>query len=136
MDILSRASLPANGADAHIRGPASLEITVQHSGEFAVSKAMGHPILVQAAKDSVQKSKLKCEGCGDKEHTFPIVYQFKIDDPPQLFPPVAEPPPIRRQKDRCIRCMYYGNVDRFGTTNEGVVLRTPQTPAPLQAHSQ
>jgi TonB family protein len=104
--FFSEPSYPQMARIAHITGPVTLEITVQPSGEFAVSKAMGHPILVQAAKDSVQKSKLKCEGCGDKEHTFPIVYQFKIDDPPQLSPPVAEPPPIRRQRDRSIRCMY------------------------------
>jgi TonB family protein len=91
---------------AHISGRVILEITVQPSGEFTVSKAIGHPILVQAAKDSVQKSKLKCEGCGDEQHTFSIAYEFKIDDPSPPSPPVAKVAPVRRQGDRSIRCLY------------------------------
>src|SRR5579859_572300 len=67
---------------AHITGRVILELTVQPSGEFTVSRAIGHPILVQAAKDSVQSAKLRCEGCGDEQHTFSIAYEFKLDDPP------------------------------------------------------
>lgn len=108
--FLSEPTYPQMARIAHIFGPVTLEITVQPNGEFAVSKATGPLILVQAAKDSIQKSKLKCEGCGGKEHTFPIVYQFKIEDPPSLPPPlsapIAEVPPVRRQKERSIRCMY------------------------------
>jgi hypothetical protein len=89
---------------AHITGRVILEITVQPSGEFTVSRAIGHPILVQAAKDSVQGAKLRCEGCGDEQHTFSIAYEFKMDNPPP--PPVAEVPRVRRQRDRSIRCLY------------------------------
>jgi TonB family protein len=103
---VSYPAYPQMARIAHISGRVILEITVQPSGEFTVSRAIGHPILVQAAKDSVQKSKVKCEGCGDKEHTFPIVYQFKMDDPPPPPPPVAVVPPVRRQRERSMRCMY------------------------------
>lgn len=104
--FLSEPIYPQMARIAHIFGPVTMEITIQPNGEFAVSKATGPPILVQAAKDSIQKSKLKCEGCGDKEHTFPIVYQFKIEDPPPPSTPVAEVPLVRRQRERSIRCMY------------------------------
>jgi len=92
---------------AHIKGRVILEITVQPSGEFTISSAIGHPILVQAAKDSIKEAKLRCDGCGDEQHTFSVAYEFKIDEPPPPPPPVAQaPPPIRRQRDRSIRCLY------------------------------
>jgi TonB family protein len=104
--FFSEPAYPQMARIAHISGRVILEITVQPSGEFTVSRALGQPILVQAAKDSVQRSKLRCEGCGDEQHTFSIAYEFKMDDPHPPPPPVAEVPRVRRQRDRSIRCMY------------------------------
>lgn len=104
---VSNPTYPQMARIAHITGRVILEITVQPSGEFTVSRAIGHPILVQAAKGSLQGAKLRCDGCGDEPHTFSIAYEFKMDNPPPpLPPPVAEAPPIRRQRDRSIRCLY------------------------------
>jgi TonB family protein len=102
----SDPTYPQMARIAHITGRVILEVTVQPSGEFAISRAIGHPILVQAAKDSVQSAKLRCEGCGDEQHTFSIAYEFKMDDPPPPSPPVAEVRRVRRQRDRSIRCLY------------------------------
>lgn len=102
---VSDPTYPQMARIAHISGRVILEITVQPSGEFTVSRAIGHPILVQAAKDSVQGAKIRCEGCGDEQHTFSIAYEFKIDNPPPP-PPVAKVLPVRRQRDRSIRCLH------------------------------
>jgi TonB family protein len=92
---------------AHIYGRVVLQITVQPDGAVTIQEIEGHPILVQAAKDSVQKSKLICEGCGDEPHTFYIKYEFKITDPPQEPSSAAAPPaPIRHSRERSLRCMY------------------------------
>jgi TonB family protein len=91
---------------AHIVGRVTLEITVHPDGFVTIGNAAGHPILVQAAKDSVQKSKLSCEGCGAEPHSFTIVYEFGFADP--LPPPavIVPRPAIRRQRERSVRCLY------------------------------
>ena len=91
---------------AHISGPVTLEITIQPDGTVTIQDVSGHPILVQAARDSIQKSKLSCEGCGEEPHTFSVVYEFKMLDRPS--PPAAQPrrPAVRRHKERSIRCLY------------------------------
>jgi len=104
--FFSEPAYPQMARIAHISGPVTLEITLQPGGEFAVSRATGHPILIQAAKDSIQRSKLMCEGCGGQQHTFSVVYQFKIDDPPPPAPDAARIAPVNRRRDRSLRCMY------------------------------
>jgi TonB family protein len=92
---------------AHIEGRVVLGITVQPDGTVTVDEAEGHPILVQAAKGSVQESKPGCDGCGNEPHTFSVTYEFKITDPPR--PSIAvQPvrPAIRHYRIRSIRCMY------------------------------
>lgn len=91
---------------AHIYGRVTLEITLQPDGTVTIQDVSGHPILVQAARDSIQQSKLSCEGCGKEPHTFSIVYEFKIQD---RRPPPAPAQPlraVRRYKVRSIRCLY------------------------------
>ncbi|HWS17709.1 MAG TPA: energy transducer TonB [Candidatus Elarobacter sp.] len=91
---------------AHIVGRVTLEIIVHPDGSVTIGNAVGHPILVEGAKDSVQKSKLSCEGCGAEPHSFTIVYEFGFADP--LPPParIVSHPAIRRQRERSIRCVY------------------------------
>ena len=71
---------------AHISGRVVLDVTLQPDGTVTIQDVSGHPILVQAARDSIQKSKLSCEDCGEEPHTFSLVYEFKMADPP---PPAA-----------------------------------------------
>jgi hypothetical protein len=91
---------------AHITGRVVLEIIVQPDGTVAVREIEGHPILVQAAKDSVRMSKVGCDGCGEAPHTFSVVYQFKLDDPPPPAPAAARVALVNRRRDRSIRCLY------------------------------
>src|SRR5579859_3820905 len=96
---------------AHIYGRVVLEITIQPDGTVAVREIEGHPILVQSAKDSVQKSKLGCDGCGEEPHTFSVTYEFKIIDPPPQ--PARSAPPHIIQHYVCGRSVAYicGDVD-------------------------
>src|SRR5512146_3068975 len=75
-DDLQEPRYPQMARIAHISGRVVLEITVQPDGTVTIQEVEGHPILVQAAKDSVQKSKLSCDGCGNEPHTFSIRYGF------------------------------------------------------------
>ncbi len=91
---------------AHIQGRVTLEITLQPDGAVAIERATGHPILVQAAKDSVQESILGYEGCGEESHTFMVAYEFRM---PDVAPQIAPPAPVSARllhRVRSIRCMY------------------------------
>jgi TonB family protein len=103
--VFSRPVYPQMARIANIQGQVTLEITVNPDGAVTIQKATGHPILIEAAKDSVLHSTLVCEGCGGESHTFPVTYDFKLDNPP---PPAPSAPvrarPLRRV--RSIRCMY------------------------------
>jgi len=90
---------------AHIQGAVTVVIEVHPDGVVVLQNAVGHPILVQAAKDAIQHSALKCNGCEQEAQTFVVVYKFKIEDPPPP-PAPAPPPPKAPQKARSIRCLY------------------------------
>ena len=88
---------------AHIFGSVALVIEIQPDGAVVIKNAVGHPILVQAARDSFQHSTLRCDGCGQEPHTFVVVYKFKIEDPPPPLPPSPTPTPAkapRKTRDR------------------------------------
>jgi len=89
---------------AHISGRVTLKIIANPDGTFIIGQRAGYPILVVAAQDSFQKSKLSCEDCGAEPHNFTIVYEFRIPDPPPAI--IAPHPVVRRQKERSIRCLY------------------------------
>ena len=105
-DAFQEPVYPQMARIAHIYGRVVLEITVQPDGTVAVQEIKGHPILVQAAKDSVQKSKVGCDGCGEAPHTFSVTYEFKIIDPQPQLARSAPPPVIRHYRVRSIRCIY------------------------------
>jgi hypothetical protein len=105
-DDFHEPAYPQMARIAHIFGRLVLEITVQPDGTVTVQETEGHPILVQAAKDSVQKSKLGCDGCGKEPHTFSVTYEFKIIDPPPQPVRSALPPMTHHYRVRSIRCMY------------------------------
>ena len=91
---------------AHITGFVVLEVTIQPDGTAAISHATGHPILVEAVRDSFRRSKVGCDGCGDDLHTFSVTYEFKIADPPRPAVAATPPPVARPHTIRSIRCMY------------------------------
>ncbi len=105
--VFSKPVYPQMARIANIQGQVTLEIVVHSDGAVKIQKATGHPILIEAAKDSVLHSTLSCEGCGSEPHTFPVTYDFKIDNQPP--PPAPVPAPVRipeRQRVRSIRCLY------------------------------
>jgi hypothetical protein len=90
---------------AHIQGWVTLVVEIGPDGAMIIQNAVGQPILVQAARDAIEHSIVRCDGCGQEAHTFVVVYKFKIDDPP----PEPPPPPVAAkapQKTRSIRCIY------------------------------
>jgi TonB family protein len=91
---------------AHIAGRVSLEITANPDGTVTIANAVGHPILVEAAKDSVQRSKLVCEDCGAEPHNFTVVYVFRLADPPPPPAVIVPRAAVRRQRERSVRCLY------------------------------
>jgi len=91
---------------AHISGRVVLEVTLQPDNSVTIQDVSGHPILVLAARDSIQKSKLSCENCGQEPHTFSVTYEFKIIDPPPQPVRSALPPMTHYYRVRSIRCMY------------------------------
>jgi TonB family protein len=103
-DELHEPVYPQMARIAHIRGRVVLDVTLQPDGTVTIQDVSGHPILVQAVRDSIQKSKLICEDCSGEPHTFSLVYEFKMADPPP--PPAVQPRAIRRYRVRSIRCMY------------------------------
>lgn len=105
MAAYPRSCLPADGPHRPYQGSVTLAIEVQPDGAFVIQNAIGHPILVQAAKDAMQHSVLKCTGCEQAPQTFVVVYKFKMEDPPPP-PTPAPPPPKAPPKTRSIRCLY------------------------------
>jgi TonB family protein len=91
---------------AHIQGRVTVELTLQPDGDVVIEKATGHPILVQAAKESLQQSIFSCEGCGDQPHTFSLNFDFEItDDAAPIIPPAPASARLPHRV-RSIRCVY------------------------------
>jgi len=98
---------------AHIQGEVWMELELDQQGTIvSLLPLSGHPILVQAASDSVKGSKFLCENCREETTVFSLVIRFKMDDPAKAAPtpcPVADERPqsassVRRT--RSARCLY------------------------------
>jgi len=99
---------------AHIQGEVWIELELDQQGRIVgMLPVSGHPILIQAASDSLRKSKFACENCSEETTFFSVAVRFKMDDPPKTAQapcPVADerPPAAKRsaQKTRSLRCLY------------------------------
>jgi len=90
---------PQMAVAARINGDVRLAFNVNDSVLSNVTALSGHPILINAALESLHGSRLQCDGCGDEPRHFVVTYEFEIvgstcDSQPaaDLGPPVLESP--------------------------------------------
>jgi TonB family protein len=77
---------------ARITGDVKMQVTIRQDGSVASAEVIsGHPMLKQAAADSVQKSTFECQrwssgvyvvGCRDAVTSFTLTYTFGMRDDP------------------------------------------------------
>jgi hypothetical protein len=65
---------------AHLHGQIILRFTLQPDGSVAVQESTGHPILRQAAEESLKTSKLRCDDCRNLTPIFTVNFDFQIAD--------------------------------------------------------
>jgi TonB family protein len=83
---------PPLARQARITGDVKIQVTIRQDGSVAsVEVISGHPLLKQAALDSVQKSTFECQswssgvyvvGCRDVVPSFTLTYTFGMRDDP------------------------------------------------------
>jgi TonB family protein len=72
---------PPLARQARITGDVKMQVTIRQDGSVAsVEVISGHPMLKQAAVDSVQKSTFECRRCGEMVTSFPMTYTFGFFD--------------------------------------------------------
>jgi hypothetical protein len=65
-----------------ISGPVELTVGVRKDGSVtSLDPLRGHPLLVQAATDSVWKSKFECRDCGEEPVFYKLTYIFQLGGP-------------------------------------------------------
>jgi TonB family protein len=66
---------------AHITGDVELTVNVRPDGRVgSVGVVSGHPLLVQAARDSAQNSQYECRKCDAPETSYRLNYTFQLGD--------------------------------------------------------
>lgn len=64
---------------ARITGDVKLTLTLRQDGSLESAVVVsGHPILQQAALDSIQQSRFECRNCNEGLTSLPIVYIFQL----------------------------------------------------------
>jgi Gram-negative bacterial TonB protein C-terminal len=102
---------------ANIQGEVLIELELDPQGTIVgLLPVSGHPILIQAATESLRESKFACENCGEENRIFSVVIRFKMVDPPKPVsqpcvtlneaPPTAGRAQISTRKRRSARCLY------------------------------
>jgi TonB family protein len=113
---------------ARIQGQVALQFTLQHEGTVALQKSTGHPLLVQAAEESLKTSKLGCDDCKDLTPIFTVVFDFQVAEhdcrdqevtPKQranlngtnrvsivVQPECTDDPIVHYKRVRSLRCLY------------------------------
>jgi TonB family protein len=67
---------------AHVEGEVWITIELDPQGTIiSLQPLSGHPILIQAAVESLRESKLICRDCDGKSAVFTVLYRFKMPDP-------------------------------------------------------
>jgi TonB family protein len=77
---LSPPIYPPLAKQARIIGDVDLELSVRQDGSLESEAVVsGHPLLTQAALDSVQHSQFECRSCSEAVTSERIVYTFQLD---------------------------------------------------------
>lgn len=76
---LSDPTYPPLARQARIAGDVDLMLTIRRDGSVESAVVVsGHPMLKQAALDSVQRSQFECQGCGEAVTSYALNYEFQI----------------------------------------------------------
>jgi TonB family protein len=114
---------------ANLDGTVTVEITIEPDDTVSLQKSTGHPILVQAAEESLKLSKFACDSCSQRATPFTIVFDFRISSPecgsfglnssPMAVLDtsthiristdrhcISDPAPVLGRRVRSLRCLY------------------------------
>ncbi|HLW54629.1 MAG TPA: energy transducer TonB [Candidatus Angelobacter sp.] len=101
---------------AHIEGEVVLEAEANPDGNIvAIMPVSGHPILIQAATDSLNGWKVRCPNCEGKNAVFVVRYVFTISESTKSKPcfdaagnaqPCGNTDPLPVAKVRSASCFY------------------------------
>lgn len=130
---------------AHIQGEVWIQVELDPEGAIVALRPLsGHPLLVQAATESLRASKFVCQNCDGKNAVFNVFYRFKIDDPPpanrcsDAFGNAVDcevRAPVPTRKLRSAHCLYLWKCASAITRTAGIPpsapLTDPQTPQTL-----
>ena len=76
---LSPPAYPPLARQARITGDVKIQIGIRQDGSLASAEVIsGHPMLKQAALDSVQKSTFECRECSEALKSYVLTYAFQI----------------------------------------------------------
>ncbi len=76
---LSPPVYPPLARQARIMGDVKIQVGIRQDGSVASAEVIsGHPMLKQAALDSVQKSKFECRECSEAPTSYVLTYAFQI----------------------------------------------------------
>jgi TonB family protein len=76
---LSDPTYPPLARQARIAGDVDLMLAIRRDGSVASAVVVsGHPMLKEAALESVQQSQFECRGCGEAVTSYALKYKFQI----------------------------------------------------------
>jgi TonB family protein len=113
---------------ANLDGTVTVEITIEPDDTVSLQKSTGHPILVQAAEESLKLSKFACDSCSQRTTPFTIAFDFRFfslecgsfgnSSPMAVLDTsnhitissdrycISDPAPVLGRRVRSLRCMY------------------------------
>ncbi|HET9837192.1 MAG TPA: energy transducer TonB, partial [Candidatus Angelobacter sp.] len=68
---------PQTARIAHIMGRTTVEFTLKDDGTATIRNTTGHPLLLQAAVDTIKSSRFACSACG-RESVFKVEFDFSF----------------------------------------------------------
>ncbi len=98
---LSTPKYPPLARVAHIIGEVKVTASLRMDGAIELAEATGHPLLKQAALESVQKSTFECRGC-TKEAARLLTFSFEIKDEGDCCVALSRPAEVTQLGDRII----------------------------------
>jgi TonB family protein len=87
---------------AHIVGEVKVTASIRKDGSVESAVATGHPMLKQAALESVHKSTFECRECTEATTTGFFTFSFEIEDEGDCCNAWARPPKVTQSHDRIV----------------------------------
>ena len=98
---LSTPEYPPLARMASISGEVKVTASIGKDGAVELAEATGHPLLKQAALESVQKSTFECRGCTNEAKRL-LTFSFEIKDEGDCCGGYAQPPEVTQLGDHII----------------------------------